>query len=62
MIHSHLDLANNIAYTKFHKNLSICSEDIEWKQNSDVNPGPYLKISCNCPYLHFVNINGLKKG
>ena len=28
------------AYTKFHQNQSICSQDIEWTQNSDINQGP----------------------
>ena len=40
MIHSHPDLANNTAYTIFHENPSIYSQDIEWKQNSDINQGP----------------------
>ena len=35
-----LDLVNMIAYIKFGKILSICSQDIEQKQNSDVNQGP----------------------
>ena len=30
------------AYTKFGQKLSICSEDIGWKQNSDSNKGPQL--------------------
>ena len=28
------------AYTKFHKNSSICSQGIKCKQNSDINQGP----------------------
>ena len=28
------------AYTKFGQIMSICSEDIEQKQNSDINQGP----------------------
>ena len=28
------------AYIKFGENLSICSRDIEWKRNFDVNQGP----------------------
>ena len=39
-------------------------EDVKWKQYSDINQGPghnsvenNEKIICNCPYLHFVNIN-----
>ena len=35
-----LDLVNIKAYTRFGKIMSICSEDIEWKQNSDINQGP----------------------
>ena len=32
--------SDNTAYTKFHQNPSICSQDIKWKQNSDINQGP----------------------
>ena len=32
--------SHNTAYTKFHQNPSICSQDIIWKQNSDINQGP----------------------
>ena len=35
-----LDLVHIKAYTKFGQNLFICSEDIERKQNSDINQGP----------------------
>ena len=28
------------AYTKFHQNPSICSQDIKRKQNFDINQGP----------------------
>ena len=31
---------HNTAYTKFHQNPSICSQDFKWKQNSDINQGP----------------------
>ena len=31
---------HNTAYTKFHQNPSICSQDINWKQNSDINQRP----------------------
>ena len=34
-----LDLVNVDVHTKFGRILSICSQDIEWKQNSDVNQG-----------------------
>ena len=34
------DLVNMNAYIKFGENLSICSKDIERKQNSVVNQGP----------------------
>ena len=33
-------VSHNTAYTKFHQNPSICSQDIKWKQNSDINQGP----------------------
>ena len=35
-----LDLVNVDVYTKFGQILSICSQDIERKRNSDVNQGP----------------------
>ena len=35
-----LDLVNDDVHTKFGRILSICSQDIERKQNSDVNQGP----------------------
>ena len=34
------ELININANTKFNEILSICSQDIEWKRNSDVNQGP----------------------
>ena len=51
-----------ILITKFHQNPSICSQDIKWKQNSDINQGPSLswkitKYNLYCSYLHFVHIN-----
>ena len=35
-----LDLVNDNEQTKFGPILSICSQDIERKRNSDVNQGP----------------------
>ena len=35
-----LDLVNVDMHTKFGRILSICSQDIERKRNSDVNQGP----------------------
>ena len=35
-----VDLVNDNLYTKFGLSLSICSQDIEQKPNSDVNQGP----------------------
>ena len=35
-----LDTVNMNAYIKFCEILSICSQDIEPKQNSDINQGP----------------------
>ena len=32
--------SHNTAYIKFHQNPSIRSQDIKWKQNSDINQGP----------------------
>ena len=38
-----LDLVNVDVHTKLGQILSICSQDIERKQNSDVNQGPKLR-------------------
>ena len=35
-----LDIVNINAYLKFGEILSICSQDIEQKQNSDISQGP----------------------
>ena len=35
-----LDLVNVDGHTKFCQILSIGSQDIEWKQNSDISQGP----------------------
>ena len=35
-----LDLVNDDMHTKLGRILSICSQDIERKRNSDVNQGP----------------------
>ena len=37
---TNVDLVNDNVYTKFGLSLSICSQDIEQKPNSDVNQGP----------------------
>ena len=37
---NNVDLVNDNVYTKFGLNLSIRSQDIEQKPNSDVNQGP----------------------
>ena len=37
-----VDLENMNAYIKFGEILSISSQDIERKQNSDINQGPLL--------------------
>ena len=36
---SKLDFDNVDVHTKYGQILSICSQDIEWKRNSDVNQG-----------------------
>ena len=41
-----LDLINMNAYIKFSENRSICSKDIERKQNSGVNQESYLWYKC----------------
>ena len=35
-----LDVVNINAHIKFGEFLSICSQDIEWKRNSDISEGP----------------------
>ena len=37
---TNIDLVNDNVFTKFGLILSICSQDIEQKTNSDVNQGP----------------------
>ena len=37
-----LDLVNDDVHTKFGLIMSICSQDIERKRDSDFNQGPYL--------------------
>ena len=37
---TNVELVNDNVYTKFSLILSICSQDIEQKPNSDVNQGP----------------------
>ena len=39
---NYVDLVNDNVYTKFGLNLSIRSQDIEQKPNSEVNQGPYF--------------------
>ena len=39
--HPNLHLVNNNVYTKFDRNPQINSQDIEHKQNSDVDQGHY---------------------
>ena len=57
-----LDLVNDDLHTKFGWILSIRSQDIERKQNSDVNQGPLLrqilqKMTGNNPRLDLVNVD-----
>ena len=55
-----LDLVNDDVHTKFGRILSICSQDIERKRNSDVNQGRnsvkiLRKMTGNNPKLDLVN-------
>ena len=43
-----LDLVNVDMHTKFGQILSICSQDIERKRNSDVSQGPLVTPSKFC--------------
>ena len=57
-----IDLDNMNAYIKFCEILSICSQDIERKRNSDVNQGTnsvthLQKIMRNNPNLELVGMN-----
>ena len=63
---SNLDLVNMNAYIKFGEFLSICTQDIEHKQNfcyiKGHNSGTNLrKITCNNPKLDLVNMNAYIK-
>ena len=40
LYNTNVELVNDNVYSKFGLNLSICSQDIEQKPNSDVNQGP----------------------
>ena len=37
---TNVDIVNDNVFTKFGLTLSICSQDIEQKPNSDINQGP----------------------
>ena len=53
-----LDLVNDDVHTKFGRILSICSQDIEQKRNSDVNQNSVKilqKMRDNNPKLDLVN-------
>ena len=52
-----VDLVNANMNTKFGFILSICSQDIEQKPNSDVNQGPQLKMTHNNPNINHINVN-----
>ena len=57
-----LDLFNTNAYTKSDEIVSICSKDIEWERNADINQGPnsvtnLRKMTGNNPNLDLVIIN-----
>ena len=55
-----LDLANINAFIKFCEILSMCSQDIEQKRNSDINQGHNSnkqKMTGNNPTVNCVNIN-----
>ena len=56
-----LNLVNVDVHTKFGQILSICSQDIERKRNSDINHGPSIKIlrkmAGNNPKLDLVSVD-----
>ena len=65
-----LDLVNDDVHTKFGRILSIRSQDIERKRNSDVNIGPSKgnnsyanlgKLTCIYTYVNIVNIDAYAK-
>ena len=56
-----LNLVNVDVHTKFGQILSICSQDIERKRNSDINHRPSIKIlrkiTGNNPKLDLVSVD-----
>ena len=61
-----VDLVNMNAYIKFGEILSICSQDIEQKQNLGINQGHnsgtnVRKMMCNNPKLDFAKMNAYIK-
>ena len=55
-----LDIINVNVYTKFGYILSIGSQDIEWKRNSDINQGPVANLrnlTVYNPNLDTINVN-----
>ena len=52
-----LDVVSINAYAKFGQIPSICSQDIKWKRNSDINQGALWKLTRNNPNLDLVYIN-----
>ena len=55
--------SHNTAYTQFHQNQSICSQDTLmeikfWHQSRAITRS---KNNLYCPYLHFVNIHAFTK-
>ena len=57
-----LDLVDVGAHKKICQILTICSQGIEQKQNSDINKEPKLcqkfaKMTCNNPKLDLVNVD-----
>ena len=61
-----LDVVNLNAYIKFGENMSICSQNIEWKRSFGVNQGTLLftnfaKMTCHNPKLDLVNLNAYIK-
>ena len=56
-----LDLINMNAYIKLSENQSICSKDIEGKQNSGVNQGSLLWYICPKNDVQNPNLNHVEK-
>ena len=57
---TYVDIVNDNVYTKFGLNLSIRSEDIKQKTNSDVNQGQQLCANLRKTMIYIANVDLVK--